>query len=75
MKSRISVLVRTYEDAKVTRLKHEVKIDETIVNPSSGHSREEVLKAKKRIKDRNTDTRQTEYLINTSLDQIEGAVR
>ena len=73
MKYRISVLVCTYEDAKVTRLKRNVKIDETIVHPNSGHSREEVLKAKKRIKDRNTDKRQTEYLINKSLDQIEGA--
>ena len=73
MKSRISIMVRTYEDAKVSQLKSQTKTDELIVNPSNGHSKEIVDQAKKRIKTRNQEKRQTSYLINKSVDQLEGS--
>ena len=55
MKSRISIMVRTYEDAKVFQLKSQIKTDELIVNPSNGHTKEIVDKAKNRIKTRNQE--------------------
>ena len=73
MKYRISVMIRTYEDAKASQFKAQVKSDELIIKPCNGHPKETVDLAKNRIRARNQEKRQTNYLINKSMDQLEGS--
>ena len=73
MKYRIKVMIRTFEDAKASQLKSQVRADELIVKPSNGHTKEMVEQAKNRIKARNQKHRHSNYLINKSMDQLEGS--
>ena len=58
MKYRIKVMIRTFEDAKASQLKSQVRADELIVKPSNGQPKEVVEQAKNRIKARNQKHRQ-----------------
>ena len=73
MKDRITTLVRTCEGAKIAQLKRDIITDEMIVNPSSGQTQDVIDRTKARIKARCTDKRQDDYLVNKSMDQLEGS--
>ena len=66
-------MVRTYEDAKASQFKSQIRSDELIIKPCNGHPKETVDLAKNRIRARNQEKRQTSYLINKSMDQLEGS--